>query len=1341
MRRFACLLMIWLLTFKAAIALPGFSISNIGLEQGLSNGYVRDLAIDDNGYVWVATEDGLNRISGSRCTPMRWKERFFNGRTLTCLYYERSERKLWIGSHRGVVVYDEATRQFRKLGQADGVIARDVANISEASDKGLWITYSNGIIQHYDVRNKVFTNYDYCKLTGKKNPLFSCTDDGNGHLFVCTNGDGLVVLNLNTKKFTAYVHQDGNSHSIPGNQARQLFIDHLKNIWLATKNGLSLFDLSTGQFSNFHHIPGDERSLCGENIFSISEFDNRYLWIAADLGGISVLDLEDMSKSGTAMLTFSNITDDNSDLSSSCIRTVKQDAFGNIWVGIADSGIDFISASPMPFRIFPYFKERQPSQELKRVYGIKADKNGHIWMGGESEVSEFYEGKLLHSWRTNQYLSVINAVEIDHKGMVWMGMNDVGIVYLDPRSGQFHKVGDGFEKNDIHVLHEDSCEKMWIGFDAGLYSYENGEVYEEVVYNKQMDTRSVFSLVFDRDGQLWVGTGERGVYVFDRHKKLVSHMLQSNGFPSNSIYHLYEDKDGGIWAATSNGLVHIPDNRHPGKFVVYDERQGLREKNVRAVQQDKNGNMWISTYTHIACLNITKKRFYNYDYHNNIPRGSFVEGGTLRTDDGTIFFSSPQGVCYFDPLDIDVRQTVSPVNIVYLSGLGSNLEKDSINFYIPDKKGVVQLKYGQNNFSVVFSVANYSQLGDVEYMYQMRGLDDKWYDSNGSDEVTFRNLPVGRYVFVVRAKLKNQDWDDATETQMSIVIHPPFWLTWWAKLIYAMLAVCAVWLYVRSYKRKLQFKSSVELERRDYLQKQELNEERLRFFTNITHELRTPLTLIIGPLEDLARDNRLPAVLRGKVDGIRSGAERLLSLVNDLLEFRKVETQNRRLSVAKGDVGALVREIGVRYKDLNWNPKLAIDIDISSELQPVFFDSEVINTIVNNLMSNAIKYTPEGHVKLAVAQNADGDTEISVSDTGYGIEQEALSKIFERYYQAKGKHQASGTGIGLALVKSLAQLHEAEISVDSRVGEGSRFSLLLKADKSYPDALHKDDAMEVKGYMDETDEGDTQTDDERPLLLIVEDNADIRQYVQESLGEYYRIIQAADGLEGLSAALEQIPDIIVSDIMMPVMDGISMVKRLKEDVRTSHIPMILLTAKTSANDQEEGYDSGADSYLTKPFTARLLNSRIRNLLSSRRQLAELVAMRGISTDARSDQTVAPADLPSLSPIDQDFLNRLNQLLDDNLTRDDLDMSFLTKEMAMSHSSLYRKVKALTCMTVNEYVRKHKLNRTMALLRSGKYNVTEAAMMTGFNNMGHFRDSFKKEFGINPSDVIKSHPVP
>lgn len=1348
MNRYVVLLFVCLTCCIEVVTQSLMSFQNIGLEQGLSNGYVRDIAIDDNGFVWVATENGLNRIAGNRSINMKWQSKIFDNRTLTCLYYEPQHKELWIGSHRGIAIYNCITQQFRKLGQNDGIIGRDVASISRSSDDGIWITYENGIIQHYDVKKHSFTNYDYCKLTGNNGPLFYCTDDGNGHLFICTSDEGLVVVDTNTNKVRKYTHHADDAQSIPSNQTRRVFIDHLKNIWIGTKNGLSFFDSHTEKFRNFHHIPNDKTSLCGDNVFSIAEFNKRYLWVTSDLGGISIVDLEVNRPSSDGNIVFKNITDDNSDLTSSCIRTVKQDAYGNIWVGCFGAGVDFIDASPLMFRILPFYKEKQQTQELRQIYGIKIDRNQHLWLGGECEVSEFVDGRLNNVWRTDQYQSVINTIEVDHNGIVWLGMNDVGIICLNPKTGQFHKIGKGFEKNDIHALFEDEDGKMWIGFDAGLYSYENGEVHEETMYNKQMDTRSIFSLAFDKDTCLWIGTGERGVYVFNRQGKLVSHLTHTNGFPSSSINHIYVDKDGGIWIATYNGLVHITDSRHPDTYTLYDGQHGLKNQHVRAIQQDRNGNIWVSTSTDIACLNVSRQKFYNYDCNNNIPRGSFVEGGTAQSIDGTIYFTSPQGVCYFNPQNIDTQQRISPIHIITVEGLSAASESDSADVYLPDENQEVHLQYNQNTFSIIFAIENHSQVGDAEYQYQMQGLDGKWYDTYGRDEVTFRNLRPGKYVFKVRAKLKNQEWNDATESQMAIVVNPPLWLTWWAKVLYALAVIGLIVYYFRSYKRKLKLENSLQLAQRENLQKEELHEERLRFFTNVTHELRTPLTLIVGPLQDLVDDKRLPEACHKKVETINKSAERLQNLINDILEFRKTETQNRKLCVAKGDLKALVKEIGQYFKDLNRNPKVKLHLVVNPAVPDVYFDSEVITTVISNLLSNAMKYTPQGKINLILNMNGDR-TEITVADTGYGIAKDALPHIFDRYYQAKGKHQASGTGIGLALVKSLADLHEAELRVESIQGEGSKFTFSILTDNAYPNALHKvdeqDESQEQSAVKHEQMEADSPTaeadKDERPVLLVVEDNDQIRQYIADSLGEDYRIIQAENGLTGISAAIEWIPDIIVSDIMMPEMDGIALTKTLKEDIRTSHIPIILLTAKDSLDDKEEGYESGADSYLTKPFTAKLLHSRIQNLLNNRRRLTELMMLRNMAGEpqngSESEETAAiEADTPVLSRLDQEFMDKMNRIIEDNMQKVDLDIAFITDKIAMSHSTFYRKVKALTGMTANEYIRKMKLRRSMALLQSGEYNVTEAAMMAGFNNLGHFRDSFKKEFGVNPSYVLK-----
>lgn len=1320
------------------------SFENIGIEKGLSNGYVRDIAIDHYGFVWVATENGLNRICGDRSINMKWKSKLFDNKTLTCLFFEPQHKKMWIGSHRGIVIYDCVAQSFTKLGQEDGVIGRDVANFVKASDDGLWITYADGKIQHLDVRNNSFTNYDYCQLTGNKGPLFSCSDDGYGHLFVCTSDEGLVLIDLNTKKVKKFTHHEDDPNSIPSNQTRHVFIDHQKNIWIGTKNGLSLFDWQTEKFRNFHHVPGDDTTLCGDNIFYLTEFDNHELWITSDYGGISVLDLDKHRPSIDTDIVFKNITDNNSGLTSSCVRRVKQDAYGNYWIGCFGAGMDFIDAKPVMFHTFPFYKEKHETHEPRRIYGIKIDDNGHLWLGGECEVSEFADGRLLNVWRTDEYKSVVNTLEIDHNGLVWMGMNDMGIICLNPKSGQFIKIEKGFEKNDIHALYEDLNGKMWIGFDAGLYSYYNGEVREEVTYNRQMDTRSIFSLAFDKQEKLWIGTGERGVYVFDKHGKMMYHFTHNKGFPSNNINHIYIDKEGGVWIATYNGLVYIVDSRQPEKFTVYDNSHGLRNKHIRAVQQDKNGNIWVSTYTNIACFNIGKQKFYNYD--NNTPKGNYVEGGAARATDGTIYFTSPQGVCYFNPQDINAKQKVSPVHVIRVKGVSTIADNDSLVPFIPNMKGEIHLKHFQNTFNVLFAVENHSQEKDVEYRYKMDKLDDRWFDTFGTEEVTFHNLRAGKYVFRIQAKLKNQEWDDASEDQVTIIVNPPRWLSWWAKTLYALIILGLVAYYFQSYKRKLALKNSLQLARQESIQKEEMHEERLKFFTNVAHELRTPLTLIIGPLQNLVEDKRLPEVYHKKIEMINVSARRLQNLINDIMEFRKTETQNRKLCVVKGNLGSFVEKTGKHFKELNRNPKVSIGINVHPDVPEVYFDPEVITTVLSNLLSNAMKYTPEG--KINVELSKEGDLVIlAVTDTGYGIAKDALPHIFDRYYQAKGKHQASGTGIGLALAKSLAELHEAELTVESKQGKGSKFTFTINANNTYPNALHSEDedggiSMQPTESHEAPPTSSDPTEDPRPLLLVVEDNDQIRQYISDSMGEAYRVTQAENGVKGISSAFEQIPDIIVSDIMMPEMDGIALTKTLKEDIRTSHIPIILLTAKDSIEDKEEGYDNGADSYLTKPFTANLLHSRITNLLNSRRRLAELMMLQNLSAQnitigsKGTEPSQTTEGSPSLNQLDQEFMDKMNIVIKENLLKVDLDIAFMTDKMAMSHSTFYRKVKALTGMTANEYIRKMKLKHSMELLQSGEYNVTEAAMMAGFNNMGHFRESFKKEFGINPSDLLK-----
>lgn len=1321
---------------------------NLGLKEGLSNGFVNDMIIDGQGFIWAATESGLTRIAGTKCTIFKNNNSNIDNDGIVGLYYNKESNSIWILFKNGHIdVFDCKTQQFIHFTQK--IPKKSVADIKGATDGGIWIAYYDGTIQHYTPKNQKFSTISNKRLPNIKNGIRSITDDGNDHLYIGLRIEGLYVYNLRTQKTKYFRHNPNDPQSLPGDNVRSICIDHAKNIWVGTNLGLGLLDPFTGKFKVFKHIANNPASLAGDNIHQIIEMNDRTLWIASDIGGISVLDLNLYKNPLTEELKFSQITKENSGLSSNNNRRIIQDSFGNIWIANYSMGIDFIAKSAASINTLQYM-----GKALEEVTGLYCDHQGNLWIGQDNLMSLYQNGKLMQTWNFSSYLSnsssSIYVFEEDKKGNIWCGTSDNGVLKFNPHTHSFTRIN--YAQNlDVHALCENAQGKMWVGTEAGIFSVENDKINKEQELNRQMGKNPtiIYSIKEDNYGQIWIGTLDRGVFVFSKQMKLIVHLTEKNLLATNSINHIIKDADGGIWMATMRGLAYVQNPLQPGAIKNYNERYGIKDSHIRAISQDKQGNIWVSMFSGIACLNIHKQRFYNYDYESGIPTSNFVEASAVTTPDGTIYFGSPGGICFFNPQQLTEPKAVSPIQIINCERVGKLSDQFASRLISPNKEGIIYLSHDDNTFKINFTIKDFSQEGNVEYSYMMKGLDDQWYETEGDNEVTFRNLKPGDYTFIIRAKLKNQDWEDASTAEMKVVVNPPLWLTWWAKLCYVLLIMGILGYFFRSYQKQLLLRNSLAQEKWESKQRQQVNEERLRFFTNITHELRTPLTLILGPLEDLMEDKEIAERVHHKIGCIHASAERLLNLINDILEFRKTQTQNRKLTVAKANLGAFVREIGVRFKDLNQNSRLNIRLNIKTGVPELYFDSEVINTVINNLMSNAIKYTPEGSITLSLTMPENNTVAIAVEDTGYGIDKDALPHICDRYYQENGNHQASGTGIGLALVKSLATLHQAELTVESEKGRGSKFTFSLKADRTYPEALHKDDNQDL-ATAENAEENETTskepTEDIRPLLLIVEDNADIRLYIEESLHEDYRIIQACNGREGMEQAFSKVPDIIVSDIMMPEMDGIKMTHILKEDFRTSHIPIILLTAKTSINDQEEGYDSGADSYLTKPFSAKLLHSRIRNILSGRRRLADYIVQKNISqfeTSADEQQTSQKATEEKedamtcqISNLDKKFLEKLNKLIENHISTDDLDMAFMTDKMAMSHSTFYRKVKALTGMSANEYIKKAKLRHSMTLLKKGEYSIAEVAILAGFNNLGNFRESFKREFGKSPSEILK-----
>lgn len=1345
-KQFFILLFLFCSSAETLADTKSISFRHLGVENGLSNNYVTAIVQDKKGCVWIGTESGLNQYDGYSFTVFNSSNSGLKHNAINSLYYDQETNILWIGcKYGGLYALNCATYEIKGV-LNDGKITPYNSFLSPRKEGGFWFIPSLGINRlAYYYKGEMHTfevkGYNHAEE-------YSSCDDGKGHLFIGYSHKGLTVIDTKKRTLKKYKHYPNDPFSLPGERVYCTFNDHLGNTWIGTNNGLALYNPKKDNFITFRHQAGNAKSLLSDHIFAITEVNGNNLWIGSDVGGISIIDLQDMVTNGISNLEFKNIISGfkAGDLSSANIRNIMQDASGNVWVGNYGNGIDFKSHNRLPFTTMPYYAEG--TERNKPVWGVCMDTENNLWAGGKNEIVMFgKDGNKKRTVDLSNYLhrpyAQATSLFCSAPGELLIGIFDDGLLKYDIKSGTVKRLPFQKDFQDVYTFYKDEDGTVWIGSEDGVYIYTKGTLTKADKLNKQLPQPYVFGFIKDRQGKLWIGMAHDGIAVFNNKGRLIKHLNVEKGFPSNGTNQMFIDSKCRIWVATRDGIVVFPDTKRPDKWHLYEPKGSNRY--VRAINEDSHGNIWLSSNNVISMLNEQKGDvFKSYDFHDGVPMGNFIEGSSTKDNAGNIYFGSLGGVCKFLPDDLFVQNDVPQVHIIACKRLDSDIQpgQDQATV-IPLTQNGLEVDYDNNSFTISFSVADCSLSDRTEYAYMIKGLDDRWIDTNGENEIVLRNLDYGNYELQVKARLKNGQWDENHIARLAIKVNPPLWLSWWAKTLYFLALAGGVIFIARKHERKVKTQARMDAERKRLADEQELNNERLRFYTNVTHELRTPLTLILGPLEDLAAEQQPPHDWQKRINMVYDSAKRLLSTVNQLLEFRKTETRNRQLTVSKGDIGQLVTEIGLRFKELNRNNDLEIKIVVNTAQTEIFFDRDVVTTILDNLLGNALKFTPQGSVKLLLRTvTVDGTdySEISVNDTGFGIEKDALPHIFERYYQAGGMHQASGTGIGLALVKSMVELHEAEITVESNVGQGTCFRLLLRNDNIYPTAIHKEANSNA---LTERQTRPIRTEDEQverdPLMLIVEDNADIQQYVAASFSGKYRILTAVNGKDGWEKARTSIPDIIISDIMMPVMDGIQMCKSIKEDMRTSHIPVILLTAKDSIADKETGYDSGADSYITKPFSARLLKSRVANLLKSRQQMARMIAERtSMLLDESSNSATRYGDSTgNLNEVSREFLDKLNSIIEGNINNTEMDMSFLANELGMSYSSLYRKTKSLTGMTGIEIIRKIRLRHALQLILKG-YNVSTAAYDSGFSDLDYFRTWFKKEYGMTPTKFLANN---
>lgn len=1323
-----------------------YTIKRLGVENGLSNNYVMNIAQDKKGFMWFATESGLSRFDGNNFRVYKKntsKDNAISANALNMVYTDKVDDIIWIASQReGLNMFDYQTETFKtyKHDQTDphSIATNDITCITNAIDGNLWVsTYHKGF-EYFDKETQKFTHYNQATIPElPSNSIWSIIQAKNGLLYIGHVNSGFSIYSPSDNTIKNYRYESDNSQSLPGNNVNTIFIDNNENIWLGTDAGLALFNPITEGFTVFKHEPNNSKSLIGNFIHSIAQVEDGKLWIGTENGGISILDIQQSMFSTPESTQFVNIEagDDQYSLSDQTVRSILQDTYGNIWIGLYGGGINFISNRQSFFKNWTYspIPGIKNSLSNKIAWGIAADADDRLWIGTDGGGIDLFENnvKIKTFNQENSSLSdnAILASFKDSRNNIWFGTFDGGINIYDSQAKQL----SALEFNnplDIRCFSEDNQGNIWIGGSNGIYVYDysKGVTQSYTKENSELRENLVRSIYHDHKGNIWLAFFGEGIAIYSPEMKLINYYDVTKGFPSNLVNHITHDRSGNIWIGTGEGVVCFPNGDNNLSPIIYNEKSGMIDSHARAIIEDFRGNIWISTTSGISYLDLKANKFYNYDHFNGMPFGEFMSGSATQTSDNTIYFGSQNGVCYFSPSSMSSITTLPPVVITNFNIYDNKVELSESEISIPIKP-TIKLNHNQNTFEISFNILDYSLNHITEYSYMLKGLEDSWYASQSNNFVTFRNIPHGSYEFLIRSRVKNQEWTDNI-TSLDIKIAPPLWLTWWAKCLYLILTILFVKIIIKFYKRKLNLENSLILEKKNHLQEQEINNERLRFFTNITHELRTPLTLILGPLEDLTIDDSLSQKHISKINVIYKSATRLLNLINQILEFRKTETENKKLKVGIGNLDQLIFEVGLKYKELNTKEKISFNIIVEEGDYQIYYDPDVISTILENLISNAYKYTDCGDIILSLRMIEEQDTryaEIEVRDTGRGIQPESMSKIFDRYFQEQNNTQSSATGIGLALVHKLVLLHQGSIMVNSEVGKGSSFRFRIESNNKYLNAIHSE-LEEEKDQEEDIEAEDIYEGDDKHIILIIEDNEEINQYIVDSLSDLYTVYSANDGQEGLEKIYLHIPDIVISDIMMPQIDGFELTKILKEDIRTSHIPIVLLTAKDTLQDRTKGYSIGADSYITKPFSANLLKSRISNILSSRKKLAELIQKD--TGDKASLMT------ESLNALDKEFIEKVRDIIEQNINAESLDVNFIANQLFMSHSTLYRKIKALTDLTANEFIRKIRIIRAEELLLTGKYTISEISFMVGINSISYFRQNFKDEFGLPPSEYIK-----
>lgn len=1317
MKSFYCLIISLSIHLCGYAILPTqFHFRHYNIENGVSSNNISTLFQDQKGYIWIGTENGLNRFDGNQFTLYQKNNPLysnFHANSINTIC-ETTDKKLWLGTDNGVFIYNQVKDTFTpfvKQTSDKTSITSWITHIIQDKAGNIWIaTHKQGIFL-FNTQTDKLTQFE---IPQNDNIVTRILNDEQNNIWL-SGPYQLCKLNKVNNTFETYAIEE-KTESI---YSMALWEDSSNHIWIGTwDKGLWKLDPRTKQV---------EKYLTGEkgkgilHIHSILEYSPELLLIGSDDG------LTIFNPVTHESFLYDNYGDSEKSLSDKFIYPILKDREGGVWIGTYYNGISYLPPYCGQFNGYsessdiPYFNSRIISRFCE-------DENGNIWIASDDSGLSCFNPSTMQfidfNGREKLNKHNLHALCIVGKDL-WIGTYGDGIQVLNAQTGKIknYNTTNGLDENSIYSIFKDSQGQIWTGSMNGICQYDaQKQRFTPIKYLEAL----VIEIAEDAKGNLWIATQGKGLFRYSpqKNKEWEKYGLEK-GFNSLTVNHLCINKDNEIWAATSEGLYLY----NPLKDIFTYQPLRLPNECINAILEGEDC-LWLTTAKGLVKYTPATQETQIFTKSDGLQSEAFIMASALKTRNGEFYIGSINGFNTFYPHQLKLNTQKPNVVLTSLEIFNQKIDtqKDGTLPEAIDHLKEIHLSYKDNVITLNYAALSYCTPQKNQYAYMLEGFDKGWNYVGSQHSTTYTNLPAGTYTFRVKASNNDNIWNEEG-TSIRIIVHPPFYLSLPFKIGYVLLFLLALGLLLRYVIRRSEKKHAKAIDELNSKKEIEIHEAKINFFTMIAHEIRTPVSLIIGPLEKIMQSTHIPTNERQELEIIDRNSQRLLYLVNQLLDFRKVEQKEIRMKFSSQSIKELMQAVCERFSPTLQQNGVSFSVTYPDEHFHADVDKEALTKVLSNLLTNANKYT-QSRIEVRFQEHPEKQTfSIEVKDNGKGMNEEELKKIFKPFYQAS--ENKPGTGIGLSIVKGIVEAHHGQIKVTSQQGHGSSFMITLPQKQENLSAEEEENQAGSplpEDIIPEQNATASMSQKVLPIMLIVDDNEDMLHFLSSHFQTSYTIVTAVDGVDALNKLKEQEVALIISDWMMPNMNGIDLCKAVRNNQLTSHIPFILLTAKTDTEAKITSMNCGADAYIEKPFSLQYLEACIKNLLELRLQLRQKF----------SQMPTVSINSIAANQNDKIFLEKMNHLIEENLNNEELSVDFLAEKLCISRSGLFVKIKGLANTTPNEMIQIIRLKKAASLLLENQYRINEVSYMVGFNNPSYFSKCFQKQFGMKPGEYIASH---